>query len=72
MPQNVPGAEYGDIATRPDVRYRVDSTLYPTAASLDGVMRDRSLSVVKRIGAFVVYENPATTAPDGARWSTCF
>jgi hypothetical protein len=25
---------------------------------LDGVMRDRSLSQVKHIGAFVVYENP--------------
>jgi len=56
--EDVPGADYGDISTRPDVRYVVDSTLYPTVGGLDGVMRDRSLSAVKRIGAFVVYENP--------------
>jgi hypothetical protein len=51
-------ADIGDIATRPNVRYVVDSTLYPTVTGLDGVMRDRSMREVKRIGAFVVYENP--------------
>ena len=56
--EDVPAAEYGDISTRPDVRYVVDSTLYPTVPGIDGVMRDRSLSEVKRVGAFVVYENP--------------
>jgi hypothetical protein len=50
--------DVGDISTRPNVRYVVDSTLYPTVAGLDGVMRDRSLREVKHIGAFVVYENP--------------
>jgi hypothetical protein len=56
--EDVPGGEYGDIATRPDVRYVIDSTLYPTVPGIDGVMRDHSLSEVKHIGAFVVYENP--------------
>ena len=56
--EDVPVADYGDISTRPDVRYVVDSTLYPTVGGLDGVMRERSLSAVKHIGAFVVYENP--------------
>jgi hypothetical protein len=50
--------DVGDISTRPNVRYVVDSTLYPTVAGLDGVMRDRSLREVKHFGAFVVYQNP--------------
>jgi hypothetical protein len=56
--EDVPRVEIGDISTRPDVRYVVDSTLYPTVPGIDGVMRDRSLSQVRHIGAFVVYENP--------------
>ena len=51
-------AYVGDISTRPNVRYVVDSTLYPAKPGLDGVMRELSLREVKRIGAFVVYENP--------------
>jgi hypothetical protein len=49
--------DIGDISTRPNVRYVVDSTLYPAVTGLDGVMRDHSLREVKHIGAFVVYEN---------------
>jgi hypothetical protein len=51
-------ADVGGISTRPNVRYVVDSTLYPTVTGLDGRMRELSLREVKRIGAFVVYENP--------------
>ena len=51
-------ADVGDISTRPNVRYVVDSTLYPAKPGLDGFMRELSLREVKRIGAFVVYENP--------------
>jgi hypothetical protein len=56
--EDVAGGAVGDISRQPDVRYVVDSTLYPTVSGLDGLMRDRSLREVKHIGAFVVYENP--------------
>jgi hypothetical protein len=52
-------ADVGNISTRPNLRYVVDSTLYPAKPGLDGVMRELSLREVKRIGAFVVYENPS-------------
>src|SRR5260370_39986770 len=52
--EDVPGGEYGDISTRPDVRYVVDSTLYPPVGGLDGVMREPSLSAVKQLGAVAV------------------
>jgi hypothetical protein len=53
----------GDIASQPDVRYLVDSIPYPVVLDLDGVMRGHSLREVKRIGAFVIYENPAYDGP---------
>ena len=56
--EDVAGGEVGDISRQPNVRYVIDSTLYPAVPGLDGVMRDRSLREVKHIGAFVVYENP--------------
>jgi hypothetical protein len=51
-------AQVKDVARQPDVRYVVDSTSYATLPGLDGLMSDASLREVKRIGAFVVYENP--------------
>jgi hypothetical protein len=55
--------QVGDISSRPDVRYVVDSSLYPVVPGLDGVMRDHSLREVTHIGAFVVYENPGYNGP---------